>query len=216
MGTPEQNAVPLNTAWMDSAMTELWVKLGTMPERLRLYGGAAFALYLGHRVSKDLDWATDTGVVDTEVVQALLDERSLEGEIAGGPGMADCTVVGNRNIKMSFMECGYLIPNPTQAPVHGPMGTLVASPVDLVASKLKCIRTRSAERDYVDLAEAEKAWPGIIARARKTLGESNTRGWKDHVLEPPEEIAQALSEEQRSTLQRAARTNPRRKTRERT
>ena len=204
MSNPEDDAYPQQTEWMDEALSEVWTKLGEMPEGLRLYGGAAFALYLGHRTSDDLDWATGHGNVTVDRIRSLMADKNLEGEAIGGPGMVDCTITGKRNVRMTFLECGYLIPAPTQEARPGPLGTLVASPLDLVASKLKCIETRTELRDYVDLAQAERTWPGIITRAAGKLhAETPDRGWGTQCAEPPPEIAQLLSKEDLSTLQKA-------------
>ena len=43
---------------MDEAMLGLWQQMEELPVDLRLHGGTAIALYLGHRPSTDFDVAT--------------------------------------------------------------------------------------------------------------------------------------------------------------
>ena len=58
---PEDDGYPQHDKWMDEAASEVWTRLGTLPGGLHLYGGAAFALYLGHRTPGGLDWADGRG-----------------------------------------------------------------------------------------------------------------------------------------------------------
>ena len=200
---PEDAAWPGDTEWMNETLREVWCKLGEMPDGLRLYGGGAFALYLGHRFTAGLDWATNEASVTGETVGALMKEKNLEGTLDERRGMIDCALAARHTVPMRFMECGEMIPAPTQEPRIGPMGTKVAAPVDLVASKLRCMERRTELQDYIDLAEAERAWPGIIRRAWKALdgvGSGEERG--KHKVEPPQEIAAQLSSAQVEVLQR--------------
>lgn len=163
-------ARPVHTGFMDHGMRELWSKLGPMPEDLRLYGGTALALYLNHRSSTDFDFATPHGVVDTWLAANIkgVDPKDIES-ITGGPGMVDMTVQSRREIKMTLIECGALIPHPSATPRTAQNGVKVAHPLDLVMAKLCAIADRGRVRDLTDVAAAESAWPGIVRRAMREL-----------------------------------------------
>ena len=49
---------PTHVECLDDATRALWEEMRTLPADLRLYGGTALALYLGHRRSVDFDLAT--------------------------------------------------------------------------------------------------------------------------------------------------------------
>ena len=88
--------------------------------------------------------------------------------------MVDITVrSGERNISITMMECGALIPQPLHRPRTAPNRVLVAHPVDLVASKLLAIMTRDTERDFIDLYAADRHWPGIITAGMETAVQAN-------------------------------------------
>ena len=163
-------ARPLHTGFMDHGMRELWNRLGPMPEDLRLYGGTALALYLNHRSSTDFDFATPHGVVDTWLAANMegVDPKDMDS-ITGGPGMVDVTVRSHREIKMTLIECGALIPHPIANPRTAQNGVRVAHPLDLVMAKLCAIADRGRVRDLIDVAAAESAWPGIVPRAMHEL-----------------------------------------------
>ena len=150
---------PERTDFMDPDMRRIWRSLGPMPHDLRLYGGTALALYRNHRASTDFDFATPlAGAVTPELVASLPYFRAES--IDGGPGMVDAKVAGGRRlVNLTFMEVGAIVPAPRREPVAAPNGVAVAHPQDLVASKIFAATTRDAVRDYVDLAEAVRAWP---------------------------------------------------------
>lgn len=65
----------------------------------RLVGGTALSLYLGHRMSVDIDLFTDAsyGSVDFDVIEAFLEKSFLfvEGDFGGNPGMGKSYLIGN-------------------------------------------------------------------------------------------------------------------------
>ena len=120
---------------MDETMRAFWDSLEPLPGDLRLYGGTALALYLDHRASTDFDFATPQTVVDRDFVGRISPLR--KAELRGGPGMVDARLRDTwRELTVTFMECGRLIPHPVRAPQHAPNGVAVAHPTDLVAAKL--------------------------------------------------------------------------------
>ena len=131
------NASPTHDEFMDPDMRSL----GRLPGDLRLYGGTALALYLNHRHSTDFDFATPLPVIDPKFVGSL--PWMAGADLQGGPGMVDATIKGEwRSVKVTFMECGHLIPSPTRDPMAAPNGVAVAHPADLVAAKIEACLNR--------------------------------------------------------------------------
>ena len=161
-------AVPNRPSFMDPPMKALWQRMTPLPGDLRLYGGTALALHLDHRSSTAFDFATPAPVVDLEFVAELPWMRGAE--LRGGSGMVDALVPSrDREVVVTFMECGRLIPMPVRDPVMSPGGIAVAHPIDLIAAKLEACRSRGAGRDYVDVAAALEAWPCWCRDAAATL-----------------------------------------------
>ena len=190
-------AKPDHQSFMDPPMRALWHRMTPLPGDLRLYGGTALALYLDHRSSTDFDFATPAPVVDPGFVSALPWMRGAE--LRGGSGMVDALVrAGGREIVVTFMECGHLIPMPVRAPVVSGRGIAVAHPVDLLAAKFEACLSRAAGRDYVDVAAALEAWPRWCREAAEAL----PRGAADvarGLAAPP---AEALREMPQGALRR--------------
>ena len=131
-------------------------RFGEMPEDLRLYGGTAVALYLGHRHSTDFGFAGPWGQVTRGLVRRIPTLR--EGVIEGGDGMVGVLVPGERNVTVTFMEWGRMMPEPVEKPTTADNGVRVAHPVDLVAAKIQARVSRETARDYQDIAAAIDAW----------------------------------------------------------
>ena len=154
-----RNAVnwkPEKTGFMDAAMRRLWDQFGKMPEDIRLYGGTALALYLGHRHSTDFDFAAPPGAVTRSLVDGIPAMRG--GSVRGNEGLFDIVVPGEREVMVTFMEWGHLIPEPGEDPMTAANGVRVAHPVDLVAAKVQACVSRETTRDYADIAAAVGAW----------------------------------------------------------
>lgn len=84
--------------------------------------------------------------------------------------MVDVVIQGEtRPFMVTFMECGSLIPFPTEEPVPTSNGVAVAHPIDLVVSKIVACLSREQERDYEDMAEAIKVWPEWSQQAVQVL-----------------------------------------------
>ena len=195
-------AGPTHTGFMDGDMRGIWERLEPLPGDLRLYGGTALALYLDHRVSTDFDFATPLTVIEPDFVAGI--PVVGEGIVGGGPGLVDVRVAGsNREVTVTFMECGHMVPMPAREPVKASNGVGVAHPVDLTAAKLAACMNRSAVRDYEDVAACIDTWPDWTRDAVGVL--TAERGVRDtdvrRVLAyPPHEVARQLDVEMRVRL----------------
>ena len=198
---------PVKTDFMDAGLRELWNRLGPMPEDLRLIGGTALALYLNHRPSTDLDFATPAGVIDHHMATAIPGfERPVS--IDGGAGLIGLNIRSGREVVVTLMQCGPFVPPPKYAPRAAPNSVQVAAPADLVCSKLVATIQRDAPRDFVDLAAAEQRWPGIIAHGVElaTAGTYHSRSaLLARLAAPPMKTAARLDGRVLAALRTAAR-----------
>jgi Nucleotidyl transferase AbiEii toxin, Type IV TA system len=140
-----------------------------------LYEGTAVALRLGHRVSVDFDFFTDT-TLDRDAIREALpftaqslvlqDERNTF-TVQVAPGNEQGAYV-----KISFY--GAIGFGRVGAPDITRDGVLqVASPEDLMATKLKVILQRAEAKDYRDIAALIAAGVGLsngLAAARALFG----------------------------------------------
>ena len=145
---------------MDEDMLSLWNRAGPLPAGVRLYGGTALALYLGHRKSFDFDFVHVEDGISLEFVRQHMAPFN-EGYCTGGPGMVDVVVDGpNRPVKINFMECAPgFVPYPAHAPVAAPNGVAIAHVQDIVAAKVRALANRGAARDFEDVAQCLRQVP---------------------------------------------------------
>jgi len=115
--------------------------------RFYLAGGTALALRLGHRVSVDLDFFSETDELwdesRAEIVAALRRRRTVEV-------VED--VIGNlllriEDIYVSFFSYGYILLEPPEEV----MGVRVASLTDVGLMKLDALVDRGARKDFYDV-----------------------------------------------------------------
>ncbi len=124
--------------------------LGTLPASWVLYGGTAIALHLGHRQSVDFDFFSTDGLDRAALRRAcpiLTGAKTLQDE------PDTLTVVVERKhdpVKLSFF--GGIDFGRVGEPLRSPGHTPIASPVDLLGTKLATVTQRIEARDYVDIA----------------------------------------------------------------
>ncbi|MDZ4229095.1 MAG: nucleotidyl transferase AbiEii/AbiGii toxin family protein, partial [Patescibacteria group bacterium] len=108
-----------------------------------LAGGTACALYLGHRLSFDLDWFSEHPVEPRIIVSKLKNLGKLE-VLQNDEG----TFNGSFNqIKLSF----FIYPYPLLFPLHEFEGIKIADIKDIACMKLDAISRRGTKRDFIDL-----------------------------------------------------------------
>ena len=133
----------------------LWPELQGVPRSFVLYGGTAIALRYGHRVSIDFDFFS------SEPFDPFALQRAL------GPLGAGVTAQAAPNALVVFLDRGGAIKVSFFGGIgHGRVGNpepsddgciSVASPLDLLATKLKTILQRSDSKDYRDIAALLRA-----------------------------------------------------------
>ncbi len=187
--------IPSRDEFMDDDMRGFWAKLkGPLEGHLHLYGGTALALYLCHRESTDFDFVTTRGVVDIEFARRI---PWLHGAtLNGGPGMVDATIRGqNRELQITLMESGPMVPPPVRPPIASKNNVLVAHPYDLIIAKCIACVSRGASRDYFDLASAFEAWPRMGREAVKAVPGQPVARLAACLADPPPDAMKMLGKE---------------------
>lgn len=143
-----------------------------MSERgLYLAGGTALALYMGHRVSVDLDWFAANPLGDP---LAFIHELKDNGIPFAATGVDRGTLHGLvRGISVSVLEYRYplLLPATHLPELHCHLASLD----DIVCMKLSAISQRGAKKDFLDLY--------AILKTHTTLGEALDLYRKKYALE---------------------------------
>jgi len=144
---------------LPDAQKNLWSSLSAITEKgFTLYGGTAIALRLGHRESVDFDFFTEFAVDADDLVQSLAllkTARPLQVSLNTYTAIVDDPTTG-AGVKFSFF--GGLQMGRVGAPDWTDDGILrVASPLDLLATKLKVILQRIEWKDYIDIVALTSA-----------------------------------------------------------
>ncbi|MBB1093336.1 nucleotidyl transferase AbiEii/AbiGii toxin family protein [Rhodopseudomonas palustris] len=116
-----------------------------------LYGGTAVALHLGHRVSIDFDFFRSQPLDKSELAEAfpLIKDAAIIQEDKNT--LVFNSGVPSGRVKLSFFGgLGLGRINPPLKTTDAVL--LVASPEDLLATKLKAILDRAEAKDYRDIA----------------------------------------------------------------
>jgi hypothetical protein len=145
---PRLDILPAPQRW-------LWAELDRTPAGFVLYGGTALALRLGHRASEDFDFMSNQGFRPDDL------ERQAPF-LAGSQRLQSSSntlvslVERDGPVKVSFFGGLTLKRVRNPEPVEGP-GFLVASLLDLAATKVKVVQDRAEAKDYLDLGRLLEA-----------------------------------------------------------
>lgn len=119
----------------------------TSERGLYLGGGTALAIYLGHRVSVDLDWFSEKPLSDPLILAQELKDNGIPfvtGQVDRG------TLHGAvHGISVSFLE--YRYPLLASANRWPEFHCLLASLDDITCMKLSAIAQRGSKKDFIDL-----------------------------------------------------------------
>jgi Nucleotidyl transferase AbiEii toxin, Type IV TA system len=144
---------------LPEAQRKLWPELAQVPKRFVLYGGTAVALHYGHRASVDFDFFSSEPVNPDELMRSLPFLRGGK-PVRIAANTLDVEVTRGDVIKIQFL--GGL----SYRRVRDPQETndkiaRVASPLDLLATKLRTIWTRSQAKDFWDIDELLRQGVGL-------------------------------------------------------
>ncbi len=127
----------------------LWNELETVPSGFVLYGGTALALRLGHRVSEDFDFFANQDFTPDTLEREV---PFLEGStrLQSSPNTLVSLVERGGSVKVSFFGGLALRRLQDPEPAKG-SSVLVASLLDLAATKVKVVQDRAEAKDYLDI-----------------------------------------------------------------
>lgn len=133
-----------------------------------LAGGTALAIYLGHRLSVDLDWFAPA-LEDPLALAARIRDAGLTMDVRNiAKGTLEGTVGG---VRVSFME--YRYPMLRKTVRWKEKGVALASLDDLAAMKLSAVAQRGARKDFVDiyaLGTQHRPLPGLLRCYSRKFG----------------------------------------------
>ena len=137
--TPKLESLP-------AAQRALWPELAEVPRHFVLYGGTAVALHYGHRVSVDFDFFSSQPVQPDELMRSLSFLRGAKA-VQVSPNTLDVAVTrGGAVVKVSFIG-GLPYRRVCEPQFTADQVLRVASPLDLLATKLRTIWMRSQSKD---------------------------------------------------------------------
>ena len=141
---------------------QFWDKFaGNVPRQFVLYGGTAVALRYGHRTSIDFDYFSDEPLDPEKLLLALPIIGNGEVLQKGQSGLVSRILSEGRFVNLSFF--GDINFGRVGVPDVIPGHATIASPLDLLATKLKTLHDRIESKDYLDIE--------IILRNGLTLNE---------------------------------------------
>ncbi len=128
----------------------LWKELKNTPDDFVLYGGTALALRIEHRVSIDFDFFSSSNFKPDELYRSIPYLKKAE-KIQSATNTLTCIVQRvDAPVKVSFfggLDIGRIS---TPDRVEGPK-ILIASLLDLAATKIKVVQDRAECKDYRDI-----------------------------------------------------------------
>jgi hypothetical protein len=134
---------------LPASQRRLWSELKAVPAGFVLYGGTALALRLSHRASEDFDFFSNQEFQPDELerqVSFLAGARRLQTSL----NTLVATVDRDGPVKVSFFGGLNLRRVEDPEPTEGP-GVLIASLLDLAATKVKVVQDRAEAKDYLDI-----------------------------------------------------------------
>lgn len=136
---------------LPSSQRRLWNEMrGAIPADFVLYGGTALALRLGHRASEDFDFFSNQSFLPADLEGRVPFLAGAE-RLQSSPNTLVSFVDRGGPVKVSFFGGLPLrrVADPEPAEENG---VLVASLLDLAATKVKVVQDRAEVKDYLDIS----------------------------------------------------------------
>ncbi len=122
----------------------------------RLVGGTALSLYLGHRISIDIDLFTDApyGSVDFEAIECFLRKNFLhvDGDFGGNPGVGKSYLIGEDSENLIKLDLYYSMDPFFQNAIEDE-GVRMATIEEIIAMKIDVVQRGGRKKDFWDLHE---------------------------------------------------------------
>lgn len=127
----------------------LWRELGDTPRDFVLYGGTALALRLGHRQSVDFDFFSSSHVDSARVLREVSYLQGAE-VVQRSPDTLTCLVDRGGPVRVSFFG-GLTLRRVADPDSLAAPAVMIASLLDLAATKAEVVQARAAAKDYLDI-----------------------------------------------------------------
>ncbi|WP_429377683.1 nucleotidyl transferase AbiEii/AbiGii toxin family protein [Mucilaginibacter sp. UYCu711] len=128
----------------------------------RLVGGTALSLYLGHRISVDIDLFTDVkyGTIDFDAIETMLKKTFgyVAGEFGGNPGMGKSYLVGTDAESVIKVDLYYAM-DPFFQDLFYEDGVRMATVEEIIAMKVDVVQRGGRKKDFWDLHELLSRYP---------------------------------------------------------
>lgn len=131
------------------AQWRLWRELGGTPGDFVLYGGTALALRLGHRQSIDFDFFSSAQVDSTRLLREVSYLQGAE-VVQRSPDTLTCLVDRGGPVRVSFFG-GLKLRRVADPDSLAAPAVMIASLLDLAATKAEVVQARAAAKDYLDI-----------------------------------------------------------------
>ena len=156
------------------AQRQFWDQhAAAVPQDFVLYGGTAVALRRGHRQSLDFDFFSSR-VLDEDVLRRAIPILGTAKLLQRDPGtFVVAAPIADGEVRLSFF--GGISFGRVGYPRALPNRPAIASPLDLLATKLKVIHERVEAKDYLDIEVLLRAGLSLnqgISAARALFGDA--------------------------------------------
>lgn len=122
----------------------------------RLVGGTALSLYLGHRISVDIDLFTDVpyGSADFNSAEVFLKKNFeyVKGDFGGNPGMGRSYLIGTSSDSAVKLDVYYSM-DPFFQELIEEDGVRLATLEEIIAMKVDVVQRGARKKDFWDLHE---------------------------------------------------------------
>lgn len=147
---------------LPDAQKELWPLLREIPQDFVLYGGTAVALRYGHRVSVDFDFFSshkDTRIIDTTSNLDFIKKYAINyatppflAAESGSQIIYKLKMGNDKEVEITFLRDTEFIKGAVNKPsISEDNNIKIASPLDLMATKIIALISRKSIKDFVDI-----------------------------------------------------------------
>lgn len=153
------------------------IHLLPLPGGTYLAGGTAVALYLGHRISVDIDLFTEKEFYCSPIILSIRERYPMEVTNATEK---DTLIANIENVRFSLFRYPYSLLEPTN--YNSDLKISLASPIDIAAMKVVAIVQRGTSKDFVDLKAIMSGYQilldHLISQVQKKYGVSEAYGYQ--------------------------------------
>lgn len=147
------------------------IHLLLLPPHTYLAGGTAIALYLGHRISVDIDLFTEKEFYSGPIISSLKERYVVE---VVSTAEKDTFITNINKVRLSLFRYPYPLLEPTN--YNPDLNIHIASPADIAVMKVVAIVQRGTAKDFVDLRAIISAYDlslqFLISQIHKKYGVS--------------------------------------------